>query len=224
MTTPTWAEIIKTQISKALLELHSAMPGKVIKYDAAKQLAEVQPLLKWQKFLPGRALKEVFDINPLKDVPVCHPRAGAKGMHLPLQAGDLVLLVFCDRNIATWRGGDKSKPADPETYEPLPLSGAVALPLMMHDSDPWATALANSSLIHIGDAGGTFDFIAHAQKTKDEISALRSAVNNFVTVFNAHTHPYVDTPVGAAVTSPVASPASPPPSVGSVANSHVKVS
>ena len=215
-TTPTWAEVIKTSIQRALLELHSAMPGEVISYDNATQTAEVKPLLKWQKFLPGRALKQVFDLPPLADVLVCHPRAGDYAMHMPLSSGDLVLIVFCDRSISSWRGqSSPTQTSDPGTYDPLPLSGAIAVPLMAHDSAP--VDFGSSSSIRIGSNGGSFDFIAWASEVDDRLSTIQ-------TTFDTHIHTTTAT-IGATATPGVIAPtATPVGALATVANSDVEVS
>lgn len=216
--TPSWKEAIYHIVQKAILEMHTAMPGVVQSYDAAQQTAVVKPLIKWQRFLPGRQLKDVFDLPPLQDVLVCHPRAGAKGLHLPLQSGDLVLLIFCDRNIASWRSQSKAtNVSDPGTYEPQPMSGAVALPLMNHDSIPWDTALANSSLIHIGDEGGSFDFVAWASEVDDRLSTIQST-------FDSHEHETSATIGTGGPKGKISPPTSTIGSLASVANEHVKVS
>jgi phage baseplate assembly protein V len=79
----------------------------------------------------------------------------------------------------------------------------------------------SADLVHLGAKAAT-DFVALAAATKSEINALRTTVNSLVTTFNAHTHPYVDTPIGAAVTAPTATSASAPAAVGDVKATKVK--
>ncbi len=55
------------------------------------------------------------------------------------------------------------------------------------------------------------DKIALAPKVKDELDKIKTELDNIKTGLETHTHPYVDTPSGAAVTSP---PAAPPYTVG----------
>jgi phage baseplate assembly protein V len=50
--------------------------------------------------------------------------------------------------------------------------------------------------IHILYNGGSLEYAPLSSKIKDYID------NEIKTIFDAHTHPYVDTPVGASVTSP----------------------
>jgi hypothetical protein len=174
---------VKRAIAKAVLALHTAMPGRVVSYDAAAQTAHVQPLLKWQAFLPGMA-RSVVDLPVLPDVLVCHPRAGTKGMHYPLSEGDLVLLVFCSRSIASWRAGSPGTVADPgRVLTPTPLESAIALPLMSHDSAP-LTGLSGGATVNIGDDGGALDFVALAAKVTAELDALKNAISGAATTPN----------------------------------------
>lgn len=178
MGTPSFAESIRQAVAKAVLALHTAMPGRVVSYDAATQTADVQPLLKWAQFLPGR-VREVADLPVLPDVLVCFPRAGSLGIHLPLAAGDLVLLVFCSRSLTSWRGqssgGTVTDPA--RVFTPTPLEAAVALPLMTHDSAPLGTALASGSTINVGSGSGTFEAVAQAEKVATQLTALKNAIS-----------------------------------------------
>lgn len=66
------------------------------------------------------------------------------------------------------------------------------------------------------------DYVALATPTKSEISSLRNTVDALVTAFNAHVHPYTDTPVGPSFTLAIAVPASAPAAVGDVKATEVK--
>lgn len=64
------------------------------------------------------------------------------------------------------------------------------------------------------------DFVALAQKTKDEITTLRNKVNDLITAFNAHVHSGVTTGAGSSggpVPIPSSIPVTAPATVQSVA-------
>jgi hypothetical protein len=210
MTTPSLAEVIRRAVRKAVLALHTAMPGKVVSYNATANTADVQPLVKWQDFLPGQ-LRSVFEMPVLPDVLVCHPRSSGRGMHLPLAAGDLVLLIFCSRSLVGWRSGSATRVADPgRAFTPTPLDAAIAIPLMTHDSAPLAGGIVAGDTVNIGAAtGGTFDFPALAARVLSELQSFR-------TQFNGHAHSETGTTTGIP-TVPMTAPSS-------VAAQHVKVS
>jgi len=70
---------------------------------------------------------------------VCFQRTGSFFMSLPIAAGDYVLVVVCQKNIAKWLGnGAQGDPGDTETHT---LDGAVAIPGVF----PTANALASAS-------------------------------------------------------------------------------
>lgn len=204
-------EAIRQTVLRMVLSLQTALPGRVISYDATAQTADVQPLLKWADFLPGRT-RSLFDLPVLPDVLVCMPRAGQLGVHLPLDAGDLVLLVFCSRSIASWRGqASAGTITDPgRVFTPTPLEAAVALPLMTHDSAPLGSSLAGGDVIRIGSGSGLFERVAKAEATLDRLQAIVSG-------YNTHIHP-----AGTPNTGPPTVLLSTP--VASVEADHVEVS
>lgn len=171
------SEAVKRTIQRFVLALHTAMPGVVVSYDAPKQQADVRPLLKWQRFLPGSA-REVFDLPVLPDVLVCYPRGAGKGIHYPLSAGDLVLLIFCSRSLVGWRSAsDATMPADPgRALTPTPLDAAVALPLMTHDADA-LSILSGGSTINIGSDSGSPDFVALEDPVNSALNEIASALD-----------------------------------------------
>jgi hypothetical protein len=86
--TPTFAQLIKQAIDNRLLDVHTAMIGKVERYDAEKQLVDVAPVLKRQiKNIEGAWQSE--ELPMLCDVPVLFPRAGGYFISLPIQPGRL---------------------------------------------------------------------------------------------------------------------------------------
>ncbi len=106
-------------------ELSVAMPGEVVRYDAEAQTADVRPLI--HRALPRADAAPVREPLPIvRAVPVCWPRAGRWYVHMPLAAGDTVLLVCCDRDPSRWRRtGQPSDPIDTRTHH---LAHAVAIP------------------------------------------------------------------------------------------------
>jgi hypothetical protein len=94
----TWPELIHGAIARSLDGVHTAIPAKVISY---------LPLLQQVKLTP------VIDSMPaLEDVPVLWPRGGGYCLHMPLAAGDHVLVVFCEQDFSPWRlSGSAMAPA-----------------------------------------------------------------------------------------------------------------
>jgi hypothetical protein len=131
--------------------LHTALPGRVESYDADAQTADVAPQIK-------RALSRedgtlVYETMPtIRAVPIVYPRWGSWFMHAPLTAGDTVLLVCCERDIAQWRQtGQLSPPLDVRHHH---LAHAVALPGLFPRSRQLAS-LPTDALVIGRDGGST---------------------------------------------------------------------
>jgi len=224
---PQIEELLKNAIEQRLVQLHTSMPGVIAKYDPQKQVADVRPAIK-RKYPDGK----VVELPLLTNVPVAHPRAGKARIHLPLKEGDSVEICFSERSIEQWNA--KGGIVDPEDPRKHHLSDAYIKPCFYPSKDPFSVTEPNAIEI-VNDTAEIFikpdgtvsikgsslllgdhslsEFVAIASKVKQEIEALR-------TWASSHTHPYVDTPVGAAVTSP---PPSPPPMVNDMGSAKVKV-
>jgi hypothetical protein len=199
------------------------MPGKVVSYDAAKQVADVRPLLKRAVYdVDGH--KSVEELSVIPAVPVVWPRGGGYYLHFPLAAGDGVLLVFCERDpSAALDRDDVADPGDPRRHG---LSGAVAIPGYSAVAKRLAgtDALAHGSLGHEGGPRIHFDaseirlgeatnFVALANLVTARLNAIQAA-------FDAHTHFVPIT--GPAGSTPTAPPPVPIGPLAPVAASQVK--
>lgn len=108
----TLASSIKQGISSALKDLHTAMPGIVESFDAATQLASVQPAVRRVFITRDSTNIEILtpsDLPILINVPVIFPRGGGFSMTFPVKKGDECLLVFCERSIDNWHATGKVK-------------------------------------------------------------------------------------------------------------------
>lgn len=207
----TTAELFRLAIESRLVDLHVAMPAKVTRYDVAKQVVDVQPVL--MRSVPrGEDLPPLVERLPvIQSVPVIFPRGGGFFMALPLVAGDYVLLVFPERDIGQWRvtGSDDVNPGDQRLH---PLAGAVALPgIFKADS---ALQSASATALTFGADGGLVVTVTDSTMGvggDSEAVALASRVDALEGAFKFHTHP-AGTPSTAAPTLPV--PGYPLPSLG----------
>jgi hypothetical protein len=107
--------------ARLALALSGVLPGKVLSYDAAKQVADVQPE-------PATRDEDGNQVNHpvLPDVPVVWPRGGGASLTFPLQPGDRVTLLPSAVCLDAWqKAGDVTAPAEDRRGG---LSGMVALP------------------------------------------------------------------------------------------------
>jgi hypothetical protein len=179
------------------------MPGQVESYDAEKQTANVQPLIKNVVADPdGAQLVEDYPVIP--SVPVVFPRGGGFFFAFPLQAGDFVLLAFCERSIDQYmRKGKLTHPVDLEKHG---FSGAVAYAglyptdLALSD-DGVATGIIigkeggphlyiDGVLIEFGKKGSgeTFPIDSKLQSELSGIKGALDAIYTALTTNDTHTH------------------------------------
>ena len=138
--TPTFEQVIKNAIESKLIELHTALPGEILQYDVAKQVASIQLTIQ-------RKTKDgvLIDIPVLNNVPIIHPRSGSSIIHLPLKTGDHVLVIFVERSIDIWKTqGGKTNPQDPRKHH---YSDAVAIPGLYPTNSP--IAVTNSDAVTV---------------------------------------------------------------------------
>lgn len=109
------------QIQQAQLNLHTALPAKVVSFDAVKQTVTLAVQIKMQLADGSGA-----DIPPLVDVPVSFPRGGGFAVTFPLRAGDEGIALFSERCIdGWWQSGGASLPLDFRLHD---LSDAMFIP------------------------------------------------------------------------------------------------
>jgi hypothetical protein len=199
-----WADAIREAIARSLDGVHTSIPAKVTQYIPAIQQCAVEPV--------------IAGMPPLEDVPVQWPRGGGYFVHLPLTAGDHVLLTFCEQDFGPWRlSGSAQAPALLRRHGLF----AYAVPGAAPDTSPIipAATLTGAAIgaetgviIQVGTANaqvGPLGVAALPVMTAAEFTALMAS---FVATLNTHTH--VCAAPGAPSGPPV--PTSTPPSaVGS---------
>lgn len=137
--TPTMVETIQALIAAGISEIHTALPGKIVSYDYAKNLAVVQPTLK-RKYV-GEA--EPIELPTISNVTVCFPRMGKGHLRIPVNVGDEGELIFQERSIDKWAvSGGMTHPQDSRKHS---LSDATFWPGLNPNNNPIeSTALATS--------------------------------------------------------------------------------
>jgi len=187
---PSLAELIKAAVSQGLAQTHVALPGTVVKYNSGTQRADVKPAVKIPYVNSDGS--EGLDVLPvIPEVPVVWPRAGKFFIHLPLAAGDPVLLLVCQRSIDEWNFSSGKVAVDPKDLRKHDLSDAVAIP---------GLATVTGALKEVLGSGAAMGKEKGAQvrmgntavevTTGGAVSARTfvAVVDLLVTAFNAHTH------------------------------------
>ena len=112
---------VDRQIQQDRLNLHTALPAKVVSFNPEKQTVTLAVQIKMQLADGSGA-----DIPPLVDVPVSFPRGGGFAVTFPLKAGDEGIAIFSERCIdGWWHSGRASAPLDFRLHD---LSDAMFIP------------------------------------------------------------------------------------------------
>ena len=223
---PALDEVIQAAISARLLGTHVALPARIVRYDAAKQQADCQPVVQ-QAHDDEEGARVVAALPVVPGVPVLFPGGGGYRLTFPIKAGDdgdFCLLVFSEVSLDKWLTG-KGAIVDPEIDHAHALADAVAFVGLRPFGAPWKSAPTDEatlgkddgvqihfegSLITAGDKAGA-QFVALANKVLDELTAIQTALAT-------HTHTYNPGPGAAAQTAAVTQSYSP----SSVAASQFK--
>lgn len=122
---PTPQEVLRAAVEYSLVDLHTALPGKVEAYDPETQKADIKPLIK--RLVSTEEGEELVEELPvLPQVPVVFPRTTGAFITFPVAAGDHVLLIFNERSIDKFIAGD-GEDTDPDEFRMHDMSDAVAL-------------------------------------------------------------------------------------------------
>lgn len=152
--TPSLARVVRNAIDARLRDVHVGMPGRVVSYDAARQCADVQPLVR-------RPYRDEGDdtshetLAVVTDVPVLFQGGGGYGFVHPLEAGDDVWLSFASCELGTWAAtGGLTDAADARRFT---LSDAVCYPGLRDLVHPRESAPTDHARIG-ADGGAAIEF------------------------------------------------------------------
>ena len=93
----TQTETIRKAFRSLMQNVNTCLPGEVQMYDPATRRARVVTAV--QKSVRGSYIND----PPIVDVPVIMPHASGYGIYPPIHAGDLVMVVFSQRGIGTFK-------------------------------------------------------------------------------------------------------------------------
>jgi len=103
-------------------DVHTAIPGKIEKYDEATQTADVLPLL---SKITIKNTEIALPVIP--GVPVIFPSGQAFKLSWEVQKGDGVLLVFSEAALGAWVNSNGSKQVSPEGKHRFSEKDAIAI-------------------------------------------------------------------------------------------------
>lgn len=100
-------------IDRAMLRINTAIPGKIVSFDASKQTASVLPAIATRTYIDDAV--EYLAPPVIINAPIVFPYAATSGfgITLPISSGDPCLIVFSQRAIDNWADrGDIQPPED----------------------------------------------------------------------------------------------------------------
>lgn len=210
----TLADVIRAGIDSALLNVHTALPAVVETFDPGTQLVSVQPLIR-------RQVRDTTEMLPvISNVPVATLSGGGFAVTVPIQRGDIVLLVFCESSLEQWLdSGEISNPVDIRRHG---LDGAVAYPgvysknrAIPAHSENLVVGRVDGSQIHIrpddvislGEEDAD-DWVGLASKIDENFQELTERLDEFFETYSTHSH---YTMIGETTPPDVDVPPLPPP-------------
>jgi len=149
--TPNLTEVIRVAMAAAVNDLFVCLPGKVTKYDPARQVADVLPLIK-RPYVNEDGSTGLDDLPVIPDVRVMFLRGGGYFATVPLEAGDSVLLVMADCSIDEWMFSSGGAAVDPGDLRRHDLSDAFAVPGAWPMTKPIKDVVASGACM--GKEGG----------------------------------------------------------------------
>jgi len=144
---PTLPQLLKQAIENRLLQVHTALIGRIERYDSSTQLADIQPVI--TQAIRSAEDKKQLELPLLVDVPILFPRTGEFFISLPIQVGDYVQVIFNETSIDEFL---TESPSAIDSFRRFTLQGAVAIPGVY----PQAKALKNAHKSNLGIRCQTF--------------------------------------------------------------------
>ncbi len=138
---PTLGQVLTSSVHNALSEIHTTMPGRVISYDAEKQLVDAQPMVQ-QLVTNEDGTTEKISFPVIHSVPVVFPSGGGFRLTFPIAKDDYVLLCFSERAIDAWKsnGGE----VDPRDTRQFHIADAMAIPGLHPNTNVWTGAATDA--------------------------------------------------------------------------------
>lgn len=136
---------VMDNINGAIRCIHTAMPGKIISFDAAKCLAVVQPTMKFKK--PDGT---TMDFPQVTGVPVVFPQVMNQQATIayPIKAGDGCLVIIAEQSIDYWMYGQET-----DTDLAFDLSNAICIPGMFVPGNPTMKEACDNNAVIVNVSG-----------------------------------------------------------------------
>jgi hypothetical protein len=151
---PELPDVVRAWIELHDQDMHTCLIARVQSYDAAKQTADLVPVVQHAVEQPdGSATYEPLPVLPA--VPVAQPRNGPWFIALPITPGTYCVVHVLDASTEHWRAGDAAEQV-PGDLRRRTLGSCVAYPVNFYPrSDALAHAQGEGGDLVIGHDDGT---------------------------------------------------------------------
>lgn len=150
----TLAQVLRNAIEAAMLDVHTAIPGHVVRAGGTKVNVEID--------IKRRSVTGDFITLPvLEDVPVIIPRSarGEAYLQMPLSVGDTGLIIFCERNLDDWKDDGQVVAPAGEDDRKFDYSDAVFIPGLY----PFTKELKVTSSVKLANKSALFEMTSDSK-------------------------------------------------------------
>lgn len=126
-------------------EMHTAMPGEIVSFDASNGMAVVQPN---GKYVTSDGKSLMYPV--ITEVPLAFPfcqQAGV-GMAFPVNKGDGCIIIISEVELDEWRSG-----AESESSLRFDLTSAMAIPGLLWGGGDLIAKAAKKNAVILGASG-----------------------------------------------------------------------
>lgn len=189
----TMTDAIRNAVLYQLLNVHTAMPGKIVSYDFSTKKAQIQPMVD-KKYTDGTT--EPMPV--LNNVPVIFPFAGGASITFPVNPGDFCLVICCERSIDNFlANGQQAAPTDPRKFD---LSDGVAIMGLLPFNETSPVSTNNEFLIAYGGSEIKIDSTGNVTINTANKVAIGNATTEVLDVLSQALG-FIANPVGVVVPS-----------------------
>ena len=138
---------VKSLVADSINQMHTVLPGKIVKFDTAKCLALVQPIGKFTK--PDGTM---IDFSQVSDVPIVFVQSTNQQttMAYPINEGDGCLLLFAEQALDCWRSGGEAEAKSDLKFD---LTNCIAIPGLFAPANKLLTEACQKQAIIIEQNG-----------------------------------------------------------------------
>lgn len=126
-----FSTVLSDLVESSLMDVHTCLPAKVVSVDYGTGHLSATPLVRTRV-----AIGKTLDYPQLDNIPmlIMSGKAGIARITFPVSAGDIVIVLFSERDSTSVISGSGSDTVDPDQSAPLGLYPIGALPCIFTSS------------------------------------------------------------------------------------------